>query len=679
MSIGKQTWVMTTLDIGWRKDATWSDIYSRGMFMPVKTASEIHYWGHYPVADMEFVTDAPVSVGMRAWSPFIPGDTAISNTPGAVFEVHLRNRSDETKKGSVAFSFPGPSEGEAGTVYFRRKRTKGRVNGVRVRSKQASYMLGAIQEDNVRVGGSLEVDGEAWATMEHYLPHADAGAGSTVAVDFELEAGEERIVRFVLGWYAPKWMGGGTMTAGGNGYRHMYAKRYSSERAVATMLARRHEKTLRRILSWQEAIYTDENTPAWLSDALVNVLYLITETSVWAQAKKPIGKWCKSDDGVFSLNESPRWCPQMDCIPCTFYGNLPFVYFFPDTMVSNLRTYKAYQYPTGQAPWVFGGCTTGTRPYEVALPSPGYKEKPQTTLDGSCYVDMVDRMWMRTGDDAILDEFYKSVKKNTIFTMNLRPDSGAAGVVSMPEDNFGQDWFESCELFGIVPHIGGAHLAQLRMAKRMAEAKGDSKFARRCSEWLEEGSAVMEDNAWIDTHYMLFNELETGKRSDLVMSYVFDGEWMALSHGLPGVFQAERVETMLKTIEDTALAVSGFGASTFAAPSGDFDTSEWSPGYWGTKGVHPPGTFMLAMTYMYKGQLDTGMGLAERTVGEILKRGWYWDWPVCIDGEGHERIGADYYQNLMLWAVPAAAAGQDITGPCGEGGLVEKVIAAGAK
>ena len=79
MSIGKQTWVMTTLDIGWRKDATWSDIYSRGLFMPVKTASEIHYWGHYPVADMEFVTDAPVSVGMRAWSPFIPGDTAISN------------------------------------------------------------------------------------------------------------------------------------------------------------------------------------------------------------------------------------------------------------------------------------------------------------------------------------------------------------------------------------------------------------------------------------------------------------------------------------------------------------------------------------------------------------------------------------------------------------------------
>ena len=59
----------------------------------VKSVKEIHYWGHFPVADLEFETDAPVSVGLRAWAPFIPGDTITSNTPGAVFEVHLRNTS----------------------------------------------------------------------------------------------------------------------------------------------------------------------------------------------------------------------------------------------------------------------------------------------------------------------------------------------------------------------------------------------------------------------------------------------------------------------------------------------------------------------------------------------------------------------------------------------------------
>jgi uncharacterized protein (DUF608 family) len=39
-----------------------------------ENAHEIHYWGHYPVADIEYESGAPISVGVRAWSPFLPGD-----------------------------------------------------------------------------------------------------------------------------------------------------------------------------------------------------------------------------------------------------------------------------------------------------------------------------------------------------------------------------------------------------------------------------------------------------------------------------------------------------------------------------------------------------------------------------------------------------------------------------
>jgi len=44
---------------------------------------------------------------------------------------------------------------------------------------------------------------------------------------------------------------------------------------------------------------------------------------------------------------------------------------------------------------------------------------------------------------------------------------------------------------------------------------------------------------------------------------------------------------------------------------------------------------------------------------------------------GQRAFGADYYQNMMLWAVPAALQDQDLTGPMQAGGLVERVIAAG--
>ena len=35
---------------------------------------KVEYWGHYPVADLEYSLDLPITLGVRAWSPFIPGD-----------------------------------------------------------------------------------------------------------------------------------------------------------------------------------------------------------------------------------------------------------------------------------------------------------------------------------------------------------------------------------------------------------------------------------------------------------------------------------------------------------------------------------------------------------------------------------------------------------------------------
>jgi len=678
LAVDKQAWVLTTLPLRWRDDVTYNDNYGRGEYMPVRTASEIDYFGHYPVADLEYETDAPVGVGLRAWSPFIPGDTGASLLPGAVFEVRVRNVSDTARKATVVFSFPGPSEAEAGATRFHREEVKGQMAGVEVSSEQASYVLAAIGEDNVRAGGDLGMDGEAWAVVIHRLPYAREQAGSAVAVDVDLEPGRRRVVRFVLAWHAPVWRGGGTPVAGGNAYTHLYASRYAGARAAAEILAASHESLLRRVLAWQGEIYAEPSLPPWLRDSLVNVLHLIPETSVWAQAKPPVGDWCLPADGVFGMNESPRWCPQMECIPCSFFGNIPLVYFFPEAALSTLRAYRAYQYPSGQLPWVFGGCTCGTAPYEMALPAPGYSSKPQTTLDGPSYADMVDKMWRRTGDDALLREFYPSVKLNTVFTMNLRPGSGPAGVVSMPADNQGQDWFESCDLFGIAPHIGGAHLAHLRIAQRMAQAMGDAEFVRACEVWLQGGSRVLEEHGWGGTHYLLFNELETGKRSDVVMAYQLDGEWMARFHGLPGVFRPDRVTATLATIARTSAALTNAGALVFCKPEAvELGTGDWNPGYWGSRGVHPPGVFMLGMTYMYAGQPELGLELVRRCMAEVVRRGWVWDFPVAIDPVGHPRVGSDYYQNMMLWSLPAAAAGGDLTGPCRHGGLVDRVLRAG--
>ena len=57
---------------------------------------------------MQFQTDTPVDVAVRAWTPFIPNDSVNSNIPGTVFEVRLQNRTTTEQKGSLVFSFSRP-------------------------------------------------------------------------------------------------------------------------------------------------------------------------------------------------------------------------------------------------------------------------------------------------------------------------------------------------------------------------------------------------------------------------------------------------------------------------------------------------------------------------------------------------------------------------------------------
>jgi non-lysosomal glucosylceramidase len=674
LSLGSESWVLSSKKIhGYNSTAPGTTELRRG-----QRVNRIYYWGHYPIADLEFDIDVPLSIGMRAWSPFIPGDVAISNTPGAVFEVHLCNASNSIQNGKLVFSFPGPSPLETiGINNFKHTKVTGSFSGVAVSNENGvEYAIGVTDNENVNTGGDLGIDGGLWSNIITGLPAEVGQAGASVSVDFQLKENEQKVIRFILAWYCPQWKSGGTPMSESNTFTHMYASRYKNSLEVANLLAEKRQPILERIIAWQQVIYTEKQLPIWLRESLVNILHLITEDSFWAQAKPPIGDWCKPEDGLFGMNECPRGCPQIECIPCSFYGNIPLVYFFPELALSTLRGYKVYQYPDGAAPWIFGGCTSSppTPPCEMAMPTRGYGHKPQTTLDGPCYVDMVDRLWLRSDNDEILREFYESVKKNTQFTMNLRPESGAAGLVSMPSGNNGQDWFESCDLFGIVPHIGGVHLANLRMAERMAEAIGDKEFAKQCREWFKQGSEVMEAETWNGEYYDLYSEPETGRKSDTIMGYQLDGEWMSRFHGLPGVFGIDRVQTTLATLKQTNM--SERGALVFRLKDNEFGT-----GYWTSSGVHVPGSLMLAMTYMYHGDKEFGLELARRSIRSVvIESRSSWDFPILIDSDNGERIwGNDYYQNLMLWSLPAALDGDDLAEPCKSGGLVNRIISVNKK
>ena len=87
---------------------------------------------------------------------------------------------------------------------------------------------------------------------------------------------------------------------------------------------------------------------------------------------------------------------------------------------------------------------------------------------------------------------------------------------------------------------------------------------------------------------------------------------------------------------------------------------------------------MLGMTYMYNGDSEFGMDVIQRVMNNLVNRiGGTWDMPILVRGDTGVRVyGNDYYQNMMLWSVPAAIEGKDLRGPCERGGLVDRILRA---
>ncbi len=478
LGVGEQVWVLATPEIvqGGTLEVCQDPFFGKSIeridqrelsrLKEVRAASEIHYWGHYPFADLEFVNDSPIEVALRAWSPFIPGDAFASNTPAAIFEVRVKNSARSVQPVTLAFNFPGPDREEALGANFAKRDIAEDFSGRYVVSAGGvGYLVGVMGREATRVGTAL--DGNSWKDIRHSLPGStedssqSTNGGTSLAVDFELGAGESRTIRLLLTWYAPIWKGaerdrlpllqstnaGGAKTqwkaskwSADNYYTLKYAERYGDALEVARQVAKNHAVLLRRVLSWQDAIYSDKSLPVWLRDSLINNFCLLAEDALWVLPRPPLDSWAIAD-GAFGLIESPRGDSDLACIPCDWYGNLPVVYFFPSLAMSNIRSYKNYQRDDGVVPFWLG--VLGDLP-DFATPSYEW----QISLNGTCYVDMVDRVWLRTGNDDVLREFYDSVKRCNTATMNLR--SGPGGTISMPEGNKGMEWFEHGEWAGMV-------------------------------------------------------------------------------------------------------------------------------------------------------------------------------------------------------------------------------------
>lgn len=624
-----------------------------------RSAKGIRYWGHYPVADLEYEFDGPINAGLRAWCPFLPGDSSVSNTPGVVFEIRLRNVSPGSVAGTLACAFPGPSDNESGAASYRRESLTAPLYGTAVHASadggprpECEYALAALDEPKARTGGSVS----NWTALSGALPDAQPHeAAATVAVDFELPPGEILTIRFILAWYAPKWEG-----TEYRHYIHAYASRFDNASEVAEFLAQNHDSILGRILAWQQVIYDATKYPIWLRDQLVNIMHTISEDAFWACDSIPHADWCGSD-GIFGLTESPRSVPHV-AIPSDWYGSLPLIFFFPDLFAALLRGYAHFQLPTGEIPLGLGwGADLGSPIYDFLR-----------TTNGPNFIDLAGRLLERGQNDALLRELYPAVKKAIEFTQTLdRDDDGLLDLDPWPTGN---QFYGAWHWVGTATHPNGYWLAALAAAERMAEAAGDLDFAASCRAAYQKGAAALEQKLWNGNSYLLYSDPASGAKSDTILSNQLAGQWLADLHGLAPVFPKDRVHTVLDTVMQTTVPRTEFGLLNAIRPDGTFDKT----GDTHSLEIFPGENLVVAATLIYSGDKEAGLAIAEQVMSNIVllqRRGW--DMPNMIDPvDGSVTKGTDFYQMMIQWALPLALDGKSIRGMCAPGELVDRVLQA---
>lgn len=716
IGIGGKTWVLTT---GQTKNYAGNNRPSLGINLKLLKSGmmgRIDYWGHYPVADAEYSSsDSPIEVGVRSWSPFIPGDAKTSNTPGAVFEVHLRNASSARQAGTLAFSFPGFADHHSKDEVIgwpdlaarpimpapriERRDAPSSLSGVWVEEKAwgMSYVLAAVDEDRVRTGGALGSDGLKWAAIEKDLPATAArdDGGSSLAIDFSVEPGREKVVRILLAWYAPQWDGNGNPGTGGEPiiteapggvlvpsttgkrFTHMYASRFADAGEVASFLAGHHHQLLKGIMAWQSVIYDDPTLPGWLADALVNAFYYFAPCSMWAQAKDPIGSWARPEDGVFALEEAPRSCPHVTTLSNMAMAGPLLSFFFPECAVSMLRGYRATQRENGDMAQLMGRWADPANPMAYDY---------QEVVSGFCFVAPAYLHWKITGDDVFMKEFYPSVKKALAYSFSQRPELGLSQVIAMPPVRphtwNDSEWFEDRSMRGFVTHPGGLRLAGAEMLKEWARAMGDPEETQRLDALVAAGKEAMEQYLWKGDHYLIYNDTATGQVLDAFFTPQLNGQYYARFTGVPVVFPPENVDKILKVLRDKVCKISQLGMPPiYSMPDGSPWTAD-KTGYLTGEYIYTNHQVIWnATTFIYEGQREFGLDLLRKNLElSYCKWGYLWDGTNCCSAggdTGEVNYGWDYWFNWSIWTAPAALLNQDVTALVKPGGLVHRVIAAG--
>ena len=595
----------------------WLVVETGTRHIPLSSA-QISYWGHFPVADLSArLGEVPLEIGLRAFTPFIVGDAAASNTPVALFDLELRNLSEQSMVLNLHLQFPPPVK-----------------------------------------GGELAVRGEG-------VTDKNAAEG-TYSLPATVPARGSRRLQFAVGWYAPAWR-----DSGGEPHVNRYSQRFGSAAEVADFGLRHREDFLRRVLAWQNEIYRSD-MPEWLQDALVQGFYSLAKNSVWIARTRKDDWW--GEEGWFTHSESHTGCPIVETMVCRMHGHFPLLFFFPELEMTTLDAFRHYQISNGEIPFCFGMPTSMRDPrYSCQHP---LNSGQYAQMVYRLFLRTGDRSVLSRFYESIQRGIRYQYTLDDDGCGLVHDQSHALPGEPWPANQFYDVW----PWQGTSSYVAGTWLATLAAGEALAKAAGDAKFAAECADRLDKAQRAFEEKIWNGSYYRLWNDKQTGKVSEVCLANQLMAQWCVRVMGLQDVLPAAHINSALDTIERLNMKATSYGLINGVTPQGEpFDT-KLNPSGDHAKNIFFGENLCAAMTFIYHGRRDTGLEIARRLYDAVaVKNRSPWNQRCLLNGEtGLPQWGADYYSNLAIWALPMALAGESAEQFSGTG-LVKKMINASGK
>ena len=476
-------------------------------------------------------------------------------------------------------------------------------------------------------GADVETD----AALGRYLVHArrwlDLLAGkdrkgarwgdAALSASVDLGPGEEREVRFTLGWHFPHHL-----SPTGADLGHAYEQWFDDAAAVSRFLVANYDAHRDAGQAFSRAL-AGTTLGAELGEAWAAQLTTLVKSTWWNR------------DGKFAVWEGLGCCG-FQTMDVSYQGSGSIMALFPELQERQLEMSAAFQRADGRVPHFF-------------TPDFSQVDNSFDRVDmNPQFVLMVCRDWLWRGDRDYLTTMWPHVARAIANTALLDTDGDG-----LPDKDTRLNTYDQWDFFGTPAYISSLWLASLKAGARLADEVGDADAAARWRGWLRTGAASFDAKLWNGEYYSLW--VDGARRDECCMSDQLSGEWYTQLMGLGQSLPRERVIAALRAVvaHNFTPEQGLINASYPAGRQPRFPTFEnpQAAGNW--TGIE----YAFASMLMEFGLVEDGVAVVRAVADRYARAGRTWN---------HEECGDHYYRAMCSWTTLLAATGFKVDAPRGE-------------